>query len=252
MSKKKIVSKVLPICLFLLLTYSGVHCIQLANQNKEYQSQIVELNIQINDLNTGLNDIGSQLDESKLYITTLEKKNDECESRVATYKDKCIDYESRIKKHQNEERSTKNSKSSKGNLSLDTGFRSWMPYTALRSGTPQYKVVHMASPNEYGILECKGRAVVALGTGWGFTIGDTATIHTTNGSFKIVVGDWKANCDTDASNKVTVSNGCVAEFIVDRSRLAGCIRTSGSVASVSKYSGKVTSITSDGSNILKS
>lgn len=250
MSKKKIVSKVLLICLFLLLTYSGVHCIQLANQNKEYQSQIVELNIQINDLNTGLNDIGSQLDESKLYITTLEKKNDECESRVATYKDKCIDYESRIKKHQNEERS-KNSKSSKGNLSRDTGFRSWMPYTALRSGTPQYKVVHIASPNEYGILECKGRAVVALGTGWGFTIGDTATIHTTNGSFKIVVGDWKANCDTDASNKVTVSNGCVAEFIVDRSRLAGCIRTSGSVASVSKYSGKVTSITSDGSNILK-
>lgn len=249
MSKKNIVSTVLLICEILLITCMGVHSVQLANQNKEYRSQIVELNIQIDDLSAALNNIGSQLNESKLYITTLEKKNDECESRVATYKDKCIDYESKIKKYQNEGKS-KNFKSSKGNLSLDTGFRSWMPYTALRSGTPQYKVVHMASPNKYGVLEYKGRAVVALGTGWGFTIGDTATIHTTNGSFKVVVGDWKANCDTDASNKVTVSNGCVAEFIIDRSCLAGCIRTSGSVASVSKYSGKVTSITSDGGNVL--
>ena len=160
-------------------------------------------------------------------------------------------FRSELAKYREQQPEKQNKSKSSQPSSLDTGFRSWMPYTALASGTSQYNVIHKASPNKYGILEYEERAVVAVGFGWGLKIGDTATVTTTNGTYKIVVGDWKARCDTDDSNKVTTSNGCVVEFIVDRNSLDQRIKTSGSVASINKYSGKVLDIVSDGSNILK-
>lgn len=167
------------------------------------------------------------------YIGVLEQKNDSLAKSAETYKAKVLEYE-KEKKEQ--------SRSSETTLKADSGFRSWMPYTAIASGTPQYEVVHKASPNEYGILEYEGCAVVAVGFGWNLDIGDKAIVTTDKGSYKIVVGDWKAKCDTDSTNKVTLSNGCVVEFIVDRNSLAQCIKSSGSVASVDKYAGKVKSI----------
>lgn len=214
---------------------------KLLNQNKEFAHTINMLDEEVESLQ-------NQLNVNNEYIKVLEDKNDELSNKNIEYKNKLIDCESKLEKYQKED---KISKSSSGVSSLDTGFRSWMSYTALRSGTSQYKVVHMASANKYGILEYEGRAVVAVGFGWGLKIGDTATVTTTNGTYKIVVGDWKARCDTDDSNKVTTSNGCVVEFIVDRNSLDQRIKTSGSVASINKYSGKVLDIVSDGSNILK-
>lgn len=215
---------------------------KLLNQNKEFAHTINMLDEEVESLQ-------NQLNVNNEYIKVLEDKNDELSNKNIEYKNELIDCESKLEKYQKEDKISKSSSS--GVSSLDTGFRSWMPYTALRSGTSQYKVVHMASANKYGILEYKERAVVAVGFGWGLKIGDTATVTTTNGTYKIVVGDWKARCDTDNSNKVTTSNGCVVEFIVDRNSLDQRIKTSGSVASINKYSGKVLDIVSDGSNILK-
>ena len=182
-------------------------------------------------------------------IKTLDSKNEELSIKNVKYKEQLHKYETELAKYK-EQSEEQNKTKSRQVLSLDTGFRSWMPYTALTSGTEQYNVVHKASPNKYGVLEYDNRAVVAVGFGWNLKIGDTATVTTTNGTYKIIVGDWKAKCDTDNSNKVTTSNGCVVEFIVDRNSLDQRIKTSGSVASINKYSGKVLDIVPDGSNIL--
>lgn len=227
-----------------------VSCSKYKNEIENNLVTIAELEENIESYTIELDSLKTKKNDLEAYNKVLNDKNDELSVKNEKYKEQLNKYEESLSKYEQQEKASRSNHSGQVS-SLDTGFRSWMPYTALRSGTSQYKVVHMASVNEYGILEYDDRAVVAVGFGWGLTIGETATVTTTNGSYKIVVGDWKAKCDTDSTNKVTTSNGCVVEFIVDRNSLTNCIKTTGSVSSVSKYSGKVLSITSDGSNILK-
>jgi hypothetical protein len=132
-------------------------------------------------------------------------------------------------------------------LSKDSGFRSWMPYTAItQTSSLQYKVVRLATPDSNGLLKIDDKVVVALGTGWSLNVGDTAKVVTEFGEFDIVVGDIKADCHTDSANKVTLHNGCVVEFIVDQSTLDSQIKVSGNVASLDQYRGRVLSIEKTG------
>lgn len=133
----------------------------------------------------------------------------------------------------------------------DSGFRSWMPYTAITDkSSKQYKVVHMATPGFHGILSINEEVVVAVGTGWNVSIGDEIKIITEKGSYYAVVGDYKANKDTDETNKITTSNGCAVEFIVSKSDLDSKILKTGTVSTIDEYSGKVLNIESTGNNVL--
>lgn len=250
---KRTIKIILNAALVLAVVVLTILSVNFSAQKVSLEKSLQKTQYNSKNYETQLDKLKSQVDTDKDYIEKLEIKNDTYAKSAQKYKVKVTEYE-REKANEKAEtaKASKTSSSHFGNtLSADTGFRSWMPFTALATGTPQYNVSSQARPNGYGILEYEGRAVVAVGFGWGLTIGDTATVTTTNGSFKIVVGDWKANCDTDATHKVTTANGCVVEFIVDRSCLASCIKTSGSVASVNKYAGKVLNITYDGTNVLK-
>lgn len=130
----------------------------------------------------------------------------------------------------------------------DSGFRSWMSYRRITSlSSPQYRVVSMSRTNSEGLREIDGRVLVAIGTGWGLNVGDTATICTDKSSYEVVIGDIKSDSHTDSTNKVTKVNGCVVEFIVDSPKLPDCVKVSGTISSIPKYAGIVTDIVKTGS-----
>ena len=135
------------------------------------------------------------------------------------------------------------------NKQLETGtnkrdFKSYMPYTALTDKTsPQWQLQLQATTDEDGIRRYNGLPMIAVGTGWGLNIGDTALVVCENGnSFLAIVGDWKADRHTDDTNKTTLSNGCRCEFIVEKSKLNEYTRIMGNIATISKYEGYVVSI----------
>lgn len=82
--------------------------------------------------------------------------------------------------------------------------------------TKQYKVLNMAAAGDYGILQYEGRYAVAMGTGWGMKVGQYFDLILENGTMiPCFMCDAKADCHTDASNKITEANGCMSEFYVD-------------------------------------
>lgn len=124
-------------------------------------------------------------------------------------------------------------------------FKSYMPYTALKDKTsPQWQLQLQATTNSSGIRCYYGLPMIAVGTGWGLQIGDTALVVCENGnSFLAVVGDWKADRHTDSSNKTTLENGCRCEFIVDLDVLDDTTRTLGNIAAtMPEFAGYVVSI----------
>lgn len=123
-------------------------------------------------------------------------------------------------------------------------FKSYMDYTAITDRTSrQWNLQQKASTNENGFRCIDGRPLVAVGTGWGLTVGDYATVYCANGnSFEVVVGDIKSNAHTLSDNKTTASNNCRCEFIVDMKNLNPTVKNRGSVSILQEYSGYVIDI----------
>lgn len=98
----------------------------------------------------------------------------------------------------------------------NNSFKAYMGYTAITSRTsPQYKLQQQATTGSYGIRMYDGRYCIAVGTYYTSTIGTKIDVVMKNGNvIKCIVGDIKANCHTDATNRAN-PNGCVVEFIVD-------------------------------------
>ena len=123
-------------------------------------------------------------------------------------------------------------------------FKSYMPYTAITNkSSKQWKLQQSATTDENGLRCIDGKPMVAIGTGWGVSVGDNAVITCENGNrFEVVVGDSKANRDTDSANKTTSANGCRCEFIVDSSKLNSNVKSRGNVAVLKQYNGYVVNI----------
>ena len=124
-------------------------------------------------------------------------------------------------------------------------FKSYMPYTAITNTTStQWQLQQIAYTDENGLRCIDGAPLVAVGTGWGLSVGDSAIITCDNGnSFTVVIGDIKADRHTAADNKTTLVNNCRCEFIVDLPALNGYAKTMGNVAVLEQYSGYVINIT---------
>ena len=123
-------------------------------------------------------------------------------------------------------------------------FKSYLPYKAITNKTSkQWELQQKATTNDDGIRCIDGIPMVAVGTGWGLWVGDIAVVTCANGnSFKVIVGDIKADRHTDGENKTTVSNGCRCEFIVDKDKLDPYVKLMGNIATMDKYSGYVIDI----------
>lgn len=99
----------------------------------------------------------------------------------------------------------------------NNSFKSYMSYKAITNrSSAQYKLQKNATTGKYGIRTVNGRYCVALGSYYTTKIGTNVDLIMKDGRvIKCIIGDCKANRDTDSTNRKTNSNGCISEFIVD-------------------------------------
>ena len=107
------------------------------------------------------------------------------------------------------------------NVPATSGFKSYMPYTSITSKSSlQYKLQQKANTGNFGIRMINNRYCVAIGTGFNADVGTYFDLILVNGTIiPCIVGDIKSNKHTDKNNMITVSNGCLTEFIVDKHEL---------------------------------
>lgn len=104
---------------------------------------------------------------------------------------------------------------------ITSGFKSYMPYTAITNkASKQFKLQQMASDGTYGIRTVNNRYCVAIGTAFNAQVGTYFDLILKNETvISCIVSDIKADKHTDKNNMITVSNGCLTEFIVNSSAL---------------------------------
>ena len=100
---------------------------------------------------------------------------------------------------------------------ITSGFKSYMPYTAITNkASKQFKLQQMASTGTYGIRTVNNRYCVAIGTAFNAQVGTYFDMILANETvISCIVSDIKADKHTDKNNMITVSNGCLTEFIVN-------------------------------------
>lgn len=119
-------------------------------------------------------------------------------------------------------------------------FKSWTNYKKLGKSTKNYKLCQSASVDENGLLVKDSAYLVAMGSGWGGSLGSTYQIILDTGTtFKVMICDEKADKDTDASNIYTSSDKSIIEFYVDESKLNISVKRSGTVSSLNKFKGNI-------------
>ena len=118
-----------------------------------------------------------------------------------------------------------------------SGFKSFMDYrTITNTESQQYKLQqHYAYTGEYGIRMADSRYIVAIGTYFTSNVGQYFDIILENGTvIPCILGDQKADVDTDSNNIITEHNGCMSEFIVDSDMLNDDVKFYGDMSYCSK------------------
>lgn len=112
-------------------------------------------------------------------------------------------------------------------------FKSFMGYEAITNkSSNQYQLQDdYAYTGNYGIRMVSGRYCVAIGSHFDVEIGQYFDLVLENGEIiPCIMGDLKANQDTDSQNIFT-RNGCCSEFIIDSGRLVSSAWQSGNISS---------------------
>lgn len=136
--------------------------------------------------------------------------------------------------------------SRKYSIPNNSGFKSYMPYNLITStSSKQYKLQNSyAYTGNYGIRQVNGRYCIAIGTAFNANIGDYGELILENKEIiPIIVSDIKADKDTDCNNIMTLHNGCVSEFLIDKSALSQKIARHGDISfAKDEWNSKVISI----------
>lgn len=108
---------------------------------------------------------------------------------------------------------------------------SFMGYQAITSITSrQYKLQQIAYTGNYGIRQVNGRYCIAVGTAYTTQIGQYLDLVLENGTIiPCILGDCKADEHTDSTNRITVHDGSLVEFIVDKSVLESNAKRMGNI-----------------------
>lgn len=117
------------------------------------------------------------------------------------------------------------------------GFKSYMGYKCItRKTSKQYLIQKQyAYTGEYGIRQVEGRFCVALGSYFKTSIGQYFDLILKNGTIiPCIMGDAKADKDTDSNNLFTRANKCCSEFIIDTSALDNKVKLSGNISNVTE------------------
>lgn len=114
------------------------------------------------------------------------------------------------------------------------GFKSFLRYKKITSPSLQLTLQKDAITDEHGLRKVDGRYLVAIGTYFKAPVGTYIDLKLQNDTvIPCIVGDIKANKDTDRKNIFT-RNGCCSEFIVDESKLPRKTRTRGNISVINK------------------
>lgn len=126
----------------------------------------------------------------------------------------------------------------------DSSVKSWMDYRSITSVTSdQYALQQEAYTGEHGIRMVDGRYCIAVGSHYASSIGTKIDVVLENGTvLQCILGDQKADKDTDSTHSYHVSDGSYVEFIVDKGVLEHSAKKSGNISSISGFEGKVVEI----------
>lgn len=118
-------------------------------------------------------------------------------------------------------------------------FKSYMPYK-LQSGksifgswSDQYRLQTQQAFTDYtrGVRTVNGRYCIAMGSFYTDTIGQYIDIVMDNGSvLECIVGDQKADKDTDPSHRFHAIDGSIVEFIIDSDAMISMARKMGDMS----------------------
>lgn len=114
------------------------------------------------------------------------------------------------------------------------GFKSYMSYkTITNKESNQYKLQKSyAYTGDYGIRTIYNRYCIAVGTYFDASVGTYVDLILDNGTvIPCIIADIKADEHTNATNIVTLHNGCVTEFLVDVKRLDKNAKRDGDISS---------------------
>ena len=97
------------------------------------------------------------------------------------------------------------------------GQKAYENYTAITNRfSKQYKIEEVAHTDEYGFRIYDDRYLIAIGTYFNAPVGTYIDVELENGVIiPCIVGDIKADVDTEANNVYSLTCGCASEFIVD-------------------------------------
>ena len=131
------------------------------------------------------------------------------------------------------------------NAPSNSEFKSYMDYRAIKDkSSTQYELQQDATTDSLGIRMIDNRFLVAIGTGYGASVGDDIDITLETGVVvPCTVGEVKADKDTYASNlQSNTGNGNVVEFIVDTHKLQTYVKRRGTLSVIPGLEGDVESI----------
>lgn len=261
------ITKVFAIIMPIILVAMFFVILGLDKQNKEVNKINQELNISIDEQKNSINELlqnNEELNSENAQLIGLNNKLQDDNKLLQTYNQKILnqvkELESQAKKAEsyieNLESQIKTLKENIAQLEENkknestivapsyNDFKSYLPYDAITNQwSQQWKLQQQAYTNEDGIRCIDGIPMVAVGTGWGLSVGDIALVTCENGNnFKVMIGDIKADVHTEADNKTTMISGCRCEFIVELNKLDPYVKSMGSLAVLTKYSGYVINI----------
>ena len=111
-----------------------------------------------------------------------------------------------------------------------SGFKSFMSYRLFGRNTLQYKLQQQATTDVQGFRKIEDYYIIAVGSCFDAQIGQRVDLKLKNGEvIKCVIGDQKADKDTDQSNMFS-KNNCLSEFLVDIRTLNKTVKDRGDVS----------------------
>lgn len=124
-------------------------------------------------------------------------------------------------------------------------FKAYMSYEKItNTKSKQWELQQRAHTDEDGMRVVDGRYCVAIGSYFGAPIGTPIDVQLDTGEvLKCIVGDRKADADTDELHIMAPVNGNVVEFIVDTHKVSTQVRKSGTLSVDPRFAGAVTCIT---------
>lgn len=169
-------------------------------------------------------------------IEQLKAENTNLNNQVEILEQEKKELEDKLK-------STNKTTTQQSKKSLGGAFKSYTDYKCLSRKSAQWKLQEQAYTDENGLRKIGDAYLVALGSYYGTTLGTKYTVTLANGNvFNIILCDCKQDRHTDSKNQVCLSNGSILEFYVDASKLPRSVKISGSIGSISFFSGNVVSI----------